>query len=302
MKKSKIIIESILLGLIVLVSTLLIIRPYVLAMGSKEEEKPAEIKEEKTEETINKGKALLGVNVLVEGQGIKFDAENNAIIINERGEYELVGNFANGQIIIDTAEEVKLIFQGINLTGDRVLLENKQNSNLSIELMASSYNTLKTTSSSDILTNKLTIEGSGTLSLINQNGDGISGENVSLNSGNIYIFASSKAITGKLNIKYGNVILFGNELLNNIEEENSQPIMQVNLINPLTETDTITLVDENNNEFIKGNPFGSAKAFLISGPYLKNGNYFILKNEAKIILNDSEVITINNLINNFVEK
>ncbi|MCL2071301.1 MAG: carbohydrate-binding domain-containing protein, partial [Oscillospiraceae bacterium] len=61
--------------------------------------------------------ALSDNNISYSGSGII--ALKNTVVINEGGSYALSGTLSDGKIIVDTADEVRLILSGVNITSSK---------------------------------------------------------------------------------------------------------------------------------------------------------------------------------------
>lgn len=145
-------------------------------------------------------KITLGDTITVSGLGAT--ASGSVLTINAGGTYSISGELSNGQIIVDTTENVKLILNGVsvtNATGSALLAKNAQA--LNIYLADGTTNTLTdgdsyNTNLAALYSNSsITIDGTGALNVTGNKADGIySNNDITINNGTVRITADEDAI------------------------------------------------------------------------------------------------------------
>lgn len=304
MQKRKIIILSFLGILIIFLSILILIQPIVLKNQKEELEETVDKIEEKQDKEykVNKGSILLGVNVLTTGDGINYNSENNTVTITKGGEYDVVGNFVDGQIVIDTTAEVKLILKGVNIKNsqDNVLKVNKE-SNVTLDIYSQSFNLIESEGSNIIETvGSLKFIGEGNLTLINNQNNGLNTQKgIIISGGNIFIQTLKSPVIGNFTINKGNVMTLSSTKMENINDKSTQNIMQVILPENLAIGNKIILKNSQKEELINNNVMVESNVLLISGSFLENGDYYLFNNDQEISLNNEIKFTIKTRVNNF---
>lgn len=299
MKKGRIIIASILGILIIIVIVLLLLKPYVLKLGN-DQPGQEENTESKTEEKVNKGTILLGINVLYDGKGIVYDENQNTITINAGGQYTISGNFINGQIIIATMEDVKLIMQGINIENpENIPLNITSNNHVTLELEKNCTNEIKGLEGISAI-GMLDIQGSGSLK-ITSDGNGITASKITLNDGNLVVASGNAPFSTEIIINGGELWASGKGENNLVAADSTQKSIQVNFKEAWALDDEFSWQDENNNAIFTSTIAKAANLFLYSSSYLNEGNYYLFKNQEKITFNNSDTFTIQNNLNYFAE-
>ncbi len=227
--------------------------------------------------------------------------------ITKGGVYTITGKIEDGQLIINTNDDVKLILNNVSITnsnGPAIYIEDANCTY--IELVGE--NTLNGTVSEEmdsVLFSKddLYIEGDGTLK-VTSNLDGISSsDNLTINSGNFILEVGDDGIKGKdsLVIENGNFTITSNNdaIKTTNESELGNLIIENGTFNITTNGDGITSISTleiNNGNFnIKTNKTNSSSS---QKGIKANGNLIINEGTFNIATNDDAIhsnkdITIN---------
>lgn len=141
----------------------------------------------------------LGETVTINGQGAEADGQ--LVTIASGGTYILTGTLSNGQVVVDCAEQVTLRLSGVAITnaqGPAILIQ--QAAEAQIELADGSENILTDGADADydaalFSCVSLTLDGSGQLTVIGNNQEGIaSEENITINGGTYRITSADDGI------------------------------------------------------------------------------------------------------------
>ena len=236
--------------------------------------------------------------------------------INKGGVYTITGTIENGQLIINTNDDVKLILNNVSITNKNGPAIYIMDANCTyIELVGE--NVLNGTVNAELDTvllskDDLYIEGEGTLKVIS-NLDGISSsDNLTINSGNFIIEAGDDGVKGKdsLIIENGNFTITagGDAIKTTNEEELGNLVIKNGTFNITTNGDGITSISTleiENGEFTiktgKNVENSSQKGIKADGILTINGGTFKLNinddgfhsNKNVIINNGTFTITSN---------
>ncbi len=315
MNKKRVILLSIIGCSIIICLALIIVKPYVIKSFKDEEalkKSSEEIKEELKENlkgevkpSLSEGNVVLGLNILYSGEGMNI-INDDTLIISNGGTYDISGSLNNGQIIIDTHDDVVLNFQNISINNDMLspLSIKKEDSNVTINLYG--VNNLISNSDDTISTNgNITFKEEGTLNIINEKGNGIKAKNVIFEKGN-YTFKVNKSIIDTdtlLTLNDGILIGLSNENLGTIDSNSNNDSIIFNLPNMLVKDDTLTLMDVTDNLITEITLDKDYKIFTYSSSSLLTNSFKLKKNIAtnneSIIINENEIFEIKEKINVF---
>lgn len=192
----------------------------------------------KNKKTINE----TSISTTQNEEVIKITEENNNISITKGGSYSLTGNSSNGNITINTEDEVELTLDNLELTnqeGPAILVENAKN--IIINLKENTTNKLSDGKSTNqdydaVIYSKddLTIDGTGTLEINTTFENGIKcNDDLTIISGNININSNANGIIGKdsITIQSGNINIKSNKdaIKTNNEEKGNITIEDANI-------------------------------------------------------------------------
>ena len=182
---------------------------------------------------------------------IKVTEENNNISITKGGTYKLTGSSTNGNITINTEEEVTLILDNLELTnktGPAIQIENAKKTVITLNenttnKLSDGKNTNQDYNAVIYSKDDLTINGEGTLEIETTFENGIKcNDELKIMSGNININSNTNGIIGKdsVTIKSGNINIKSNgEGIKTNNEEKGNIIIEDANINIETQEDGI---------------------------------------------------------------
>lgn len=312
MKKANVIIASILGFLVIIISIILFMRPFVLKKYASELEKE-EIQEEKIQEngeeqnTDESTKNIqLGINILYDGEGISIDEAISTITINKGGTYNIIGNLISGKIIVDTNSDVTLNFQGVNITNSDTILDIKSNKKVTINLEGGTYNYFTSNSATTMkASGNLKLTGSGTLNIIANGGNGIDCAALTIENGNITMNASQSPINASQSytISGGQILALGSSNLENISDSTTLPTIGFKLPQKITNNDILALVNSAGNNIMNIKPTMDVDTIIIASANIISDNYNLIKDfgntNEKIIIQNQDTFNIDKTINYF---
>ena len=182
---------------------------------------------------------------------IKVTEENNNISITKGGTYKLTGSSTNGNITINTEEEVTLILDNLELTNDKgpaIQIENAKKTVITLNenttnKLSDGKNTNQDYNAVIYSKDDLTINGEGTLEIETTFENGIKcNDELKIMSGNININSNTNGIIGKdsVTIKSGNINIKSNgEGIKTNNEEKGNIIIEDANINIESQEDGI---------------------------------------------------------------
>lgn len=177
-----------------------------------------ENKEENIEEVLDGTIINLDEEVTFSGEGVALS--DGIVTINGTGKFYLNGNY-NGEILIDSTDEVSIILEGVNITnsnGPALLVERASNVNVTLKEGTDNYLADGGDSEYDatIYSNSaISFDGQGSLIISGNQEEGIASENnsITINSGNIHVTSLDDGINaggdngGLIQINGGNVLV-----------------------------------------------------------------------------------------------
>lgn len=154
--------------------------------------------EEKKEDDVS----LIHDGIEIEGSDILLNNYNNNLWIKKGGTYQISGTLKDRFLMIDTSENVTLIFDNITFDDEKGLsIINKQKNDLTLFLKENSNNRIK-----EIVSNgNVIIDGNGTLAIDTNQIIG----NLTINNG-VIIMKNGCNITGNLTMNQGFVRILSN--------------------------------------------------------------------------------------------
>ncbi len=262
MKKSNLIVASILGFLIILLLIMLIIAPFM----QKDEPKSEEINNtfvpaSENEETILPNVAFikLGINSIVSGSGARTVKQN--VVIDSGGTYNLSGALINGSIHINTQDIVVLNLNNVNISSEYEAIVVDQARKVVINIPLGSENYIQAGVSNTYM------GAIASNSLLEFTGEG----KLVIDSAKMSISSS----VGYL-LNGGNIMAFGNDKLQRPEDDSSVKSLFVDL-NQNIQAGSISLIAETNQVIMEENVINDFQNLIISNPNLDN-EYTLYRN------------------------
>ncbi len=200
----------------------------------------------------------LGINPLIDGEGIVL--KNNNLIIEQGGTYNLAGVLLNSSIYIDTPDDVVINLNGVNISNSKEVMVVKKARSITINIPKGSSNYFQD-GDKNTYTGALTFNSPVTFT----------GE------GKLLIVSSKKAIdtTKDITIKEGELIFVGNSKIEKISN-NSQDYVSYSFQENIKPS-LITL--EDSHVIINENILKEFNNIFISSKNIKKNNSYSLYSE-----------------------
>ncbi len=310
MSKRRVILSYILGILIIIVIVLMAIKPLVLKSLTSDTMETKKIEEDEVNLspevinsiTDNKGSITLGLNPLMEGEGITIDS-NNVITILYGGTYDISGNLPYGKIIITSPNDVTLNLNNVTINASSAIaIEATKEITLNINMFG--QNNLTSSGSSVLQTpGDVIIDGDGEMLITNSKASGIISNNLEVNNGTLFI-NTYLDICHNIQINGGVVGAFTNsKTLPNIAAGESH-VIALNLENALSDMDELQLLNAETNEVIYSfKPVFVVQSGIISSPNITFSSYYITKNNSygteRLQINNQEILEISESVNIF---
>ena len=209
---------------------------------------------------------------------------NGNLYINVGGNYNLTGTLIDGTIYIDTSDNVILDLNNVKIENEmHEAINNRKSQKLIINCEKNTNNVISdgTNSKSSILSvGDIYLQGKGNLLIYGNGNGGITATkgSIVIDDINLYTIANMSAFIAynQLIINGGNILGFGNDLVQTISNLSTQNTIFFNFDDKVLSNTNLSLVNEDNDNIITFETLKDIKTITFSSSKLKKGNYYLL--------------------------